>query len=258
MSDTPAPAALGPAPSAPRPGVKTAEAAVERIRAWSENLRSIVAIAEAEVMEACHVIRREHPERDAFAAYVGQRLEGVITPAKAWAYADVWQVGRDHRPVRELALKAPRKAALFVKEFIDVVGEQQLPVPLDEDDVEIARILMSPPRKFREKLRGLVAARRESRDHHPDDLRRLEELEAERDERARAEAAETARRTRADRRKRLRELAQAYAESAAEVLHDIEEHGRPAASARGHIELSNDIVMTALQSVAAAIFEEPE
>lgn len=166
----------------------TAEAAVGRIRAWRESLESIFALAEAEVMEACYVIRREHPDQRAFAAYVGERLAGVITPARAWQYADVWEVGRRHRPVRELALQEPRKAVNFVREFIEAMGEQQLSVPLDEADVEIAELLTSPPRKFRARLREMVAARQAPRDHHPDDLRRIGELEAERDERQAAQA----------------------------------------------------------------------
>lgn len=152
--------------------------AAARIRGWHDSLGAIFALAEADIMECCLAIRRQYPDRDAFGGFVTEHVR-VLTPARAWQLADTWEVARRHRPVRELVAREPKKAIAFVREFTAAAAEEQVPLPLDADDREIADILASPPRRRREHLRELVAARRAPRDRHPDDVARIEELEAE-------------------------------------------------------------------------------
>ena len=162
--------------------------AAARIRAWHESLGAIFALAEADIMECCLAIRTHHKTRETFGAFVAEHVR-VLTPTRAWQLADTWEVAKKHRPVRELVNREPKKAIAFVREFTAAAAQEQVPLPLDADDREIAGILASPPKKRREQLRDLVAARRAPRDHHPDDLERIRELEAEREERDQAAAA---------------------------------------------------------------------
>ena len=152
--------------------------AAARIRGWHESLGKIYAMAEADIMECCLAIRRQYPDEEGFGRFVAEHV-GVLTAARAWQLADTWEVARRHRPVRELVSREPKKAIAFVQEFTAAAVAGQVPLPLDADDREIADILTSPPRKRRERLRDLVAAGRAPRDRHPDDVARLEELEAE-------------------------------------------------------------------------------
>lgn len=66
--------------------------AAARIRAWHESLGAIFALAEADIMECCLAIRREHPGREAFGAFVAEHLAGALTPTRAWQLADTWEV----------------------------------------------------------------------------------------------------------------------------------------------------------------------
>ena len=229
--------------------------AAARIRAWHESLGAIFALGEADIMECCLAIRQQHPGHDAFGTFVGHHLAGVLTPARAWQLADTWEVAKQHRPVRELVNREPKKALAFVREFTAAAAAEQVPLPLDADDRDIAGILASPPKKRRERLRELVAARRAPRDRNPDDVARIQDLEAEQAKRELEATSALMTRTRADIRQRYRSLAIDFSESASELLSDMK--GDPLGkAAREHVEMSNDIAMAALQSVAGAIFPE--
>ena len=158
-------------------------AAAAEIRAWFLTLRTIGTAAETAVMRACWRMRQAHPEQDDFGRFVFNELEGCMTPRKAWLLADTWEVARKNRKVHELAASQPDRAVAFVRDFTDAVEAaggraENLPLPLDDDDREIVALLTAPPKKRREKLRDLVAARRAPRDHHPDDIQQIEDLQA--------------------------------------------------------------------------------
>ena len=160
--------------------LKSAAVAAARIVAWRDMLRTIYATAEAEVMACCAAIRREHPEREAFNRFCAGALHGVLSPAQAWLRADTWEVASRHRPVRELTITQPRKAVAFVAEFIAAAEGEQIELPLDADDREIADLLAAAPKVRRARLRELTAARRAARDKRsPDDVARIAELERE-------------------------------------------------------------------------------
>ncbi len=156
-------------------------AAAAEIRTWFLVLKTVGAAAETKVMRACWRIRQAHPDAEAFGRFVHTQLDNLMTPCKAWLLADTWEVARKNRQVRELTKNKPGEVIAFVRDFTDAVeaagGAAELPLPLDDDDREIVALLTAPPKKRREQLRELVAAQRE-RDRHPDDVRRIRELEA--------------------------------------------------------------------------------
>ena len=160
--------------------LKPAAIAAARILVWRETLQSIFATAEAEVLACCAAIRREHPEREDFNRFCAGALHGVLSPAQAWLRADTWEVARRHRPVRELTVTQPRKAVAFVAEFVAAAEGEQLELPLDADDREIADLLAASPKVRRARLRELTAARRAAREkRNPDDVARIAQLERE-------------------------------------------------------------------------------
>ena len=230
--------------------------AAARIRAWHESLGKIFALAEADIMECCLAIRRNHPGREAFGTFVGVHLAGVLTPTKAWQLADTWEVARQHRPVRELVNREPAKAVAFVREFTAAAADEQVPLPLDADDREITDILAASPKQRRERLRQLVAARKAPRDHHPDDVERICELEAEAERTEREHDRKKA--TRADLLRRYREVATLLGEVASEVALDMDGEKGLAEHSRKHLELSNDIAVSGVQAIAAVIFVEDD
>lgn len=197
MTDGPAPPAETVAPTVralarghrPDWTLVSSEVAAAHIVAWHKTLQAISATAEAEVMAACWAIRREHPDREEFAAFVTMRLEGVMTPGRAWTAAETWELARKHRPIRELTATAPREAIQFVRDF--TAAAEQAPLPLDDDDRTIAGLLAEPPKRRREKLREMAAAARAAGEHrHPDDITRIAELERAQTEAANREAAD--------------------------------------------------------------------
>ena len=134
-----------------------AEQAAERIRAWHDALRSISAVAEAQVMECAAAIRRDYPDREDFHYFVLRKLDGVLDPEKAWLLAETWELSSDHRRLRDLALARPREAMEFARAVTDAgTGAREF---LDDHDLEIAEILEEPPRARLFRLRELLAAR---------------------------------------------------------------------------------------------------
>ena len=155
----------------------TAELAVERILAWRSALTAISAVAEAQILACCAAIRREHPERDEFRAFVSRRLSGSMDPDRAWLMADTWAAARKNRQLRELVARAPAEAIEFVRGMADALSDEEIEA-LDEDDARVTEILAAAPRSRRKRIRALLESDRAARDgRHPDDVRRIEDLE---------------------------------------------------------------------------------
>lgn len=165
-------------PDSPAEGLPALQAA-QRIRTWREVLHAMSATAEAQVMASCWAIRREHVDREAFDAFVARHLDGVLRGDQAWALADTWDAARRNRGIRDLASTRPDEAVALVTGYAEAVPDGGF----DEDDRELVELLAAPPRKRRTRLRELRAAAmaaRENRD--PEDVRRIRELEGERDD----------------------------------------------------------------------------
>ena len=142
----------------------TAIQAVWRIRAWHDAMRTLSAIAEAQVMQACWAIRREHSDRPDFDAFCAAQGLGTIMGApQAWLMAETWDVARRQRPLRELAADRPTDAIEFVKGFVEAGREEDLR-ELDEDDRRVVEILAAPPRARRSKIRTLLESHQERLD----------------------------------------------------------------------------------------------
>ena len=135
---------------------RTALQAVEVIRGWHETLRAISGLAESRIMAATHAIRAEHPEHEAFTAFVGAHLGGVLDAERAWLMSETWAVARKSRAVREFAEAQPVAAIEFVREFVDAGRMEQLEL-LDDTDRRIVELDSLGPRARREKLRELFA-----------------------------------------------------------------------------------------------------
>ena len=232
--------------------------AAARIRAWHESLNAVFAVAEADIMECCLAIRRNHPSREAFGTFVGVHLAGVLTAAKAWLLADTWEIARRHRPVRELVNREPQKAIAFMREFAAAAADEQEPLPFDADDCELTDILAAPPKTRRARLRELIAASKAARDRHPDDIERIRDLEAEAAAAAQERESDRKKATRAELLQRYREVASLLGEVASEVVLDLDDGKEIAKHGREHLELSNDIAMTGVQAVTALIFTEDD
>lgn len=156
----------------------TAMAAVESIRAWRASAEVLFAQIQARVMEACAVIKKEHPGEMAFMNFVNAHLGGVLDARQAWQMANVWEAARGNRELRELATRKPDEAIQFVSEF--VAGPRSPADLIGEHGREAARILTAPPGRRSRMVRDLLAADRAAREsRHPDDVRRIGELEAE-------------------------------------------------------------------------------
>ena len=156
----------------------TAVEAIGRIRIWHEALKTLAAVAEAQIMEACWTIRREFPDRPQFDAVIDTNLSGVLQPDRGWLMAETWGVARRQRDVRQLVSSQPDAAMRFVREFVDAGTAEQLEL-LDEDDQTMAELLSATPRQRRLRIRGLLAAERAAAaGRSPADIRRIEELEA--------------------------------------------------------------------------------
>lgn len=141
---------------------ETPREAADAIRAWRHSLRAIGALAEAQVMAACWTIRQHHPTREAMSAFVAAECGGAISPDRAWLLAETWNACRRQRVLRAVASSQPAEAIAFVREFTAAVSEPGQPslTELDEDDRDVVSILSAPPRRRRERIRALLAARR--------------------------------------------------------------------------------------------------
>ena len=162
----------------PRPA--SAYAAVETIRVCFSLARALWEPLQARVMEACWVIRNEHPDEDDFNAFVAGQLVGTIEPEKAWLAAETWDGARQNRGLRELAVDRPSDALDFVAEFVRVGQQEQLKDPEGETGARALEILSSPARKRNRMLGDLLDAERAAKEQrHPDDVRTIEQQEAE-------------------------------------------------------------------------------
>lgn len=141
----------------------TAIQAVEQIRAWHEALRSISAVAEVRVLEACWTIRREHPERADFNRLVGGHLDGILEPDRAWLMAETWEASRHSKRLRDATVRDPDHAIAFVREFVET-GHQERLRALDDGDREVISILTDRPSKRRARIRALIETYQESLD----------------------------------------------------------------------------------------------
>lgn len=135
------------------------EEAVARIRVWRSALQVISAVAEAQVMAACWVMRRQSRDREAFGRLVDDRLRGVLSLDRALAMAKTWEVARRQRALRSLAMSDPGDAILFVRDFAEAVPRDL--DELDEDDQQVAALLAAPPRVRRARLREMIQGRLE-------------------------------------------------------------------------------------------------
>lgn len=160
-------ALMAKAPAAPAREL-TAIQAVEQIRAWHEALRSISAVAEVRILEACWTIRRERPEREDFNALVGGHLDGILEPDRAWLMAETWDAARRSRRLREVAVREPDSAIAFVREFVDGGRAERLQ-SLDDEDHEVISILTDRPAQRRSRIRALIEGHQERLDLETDE-----------------------------------------------------------------------------------------
>ena len=140
---------------------RTSMEAIARIRAWRSAMASLSAIAEAEVMAACWLIRREHQTRAAFISFFRRHdPDQCISGEHAWLMAETWEVSRRQRSLRELTTRRPDEAIAFVREFVDAGREADLE-ELDANDRKVAEILSSAPRRRSARIRALIESHEE-------------------------------------------------------------------------------------------------
>ena len=241
--------------SAPPPA--TAAAAVQTIRTCRGLARVLWEAIEAKVLEACWVIRREHPDRPAFVAYVARQLDGEMDPERAWLAAETWDVARSNRRVRELAVDRPTDAMDFVAEFVREGREAELKAPDSEIGRRSVEILTAPKKKRDRMLHDLLDAERAAKARrHPDDVRTIERQALELDDlRGRVDPRPTARQTL---RECLAEMNRIEGELA-EVAGRLAETA-PAAdgSLRLQLQVASDSIDGRSQELAEALLESEE
>ncbi|MYD99746.1 MAG: hypothetical protein F4Y03_00495 [Alphaproteobacteria bacterium] len=157
---------------------RTAAAAVEAIRACRDALRVLWDAMESRVMESCWVIRREIPDREAFTAYVRERLDGVMEADRAWAAAAAWDAARSNRDLRRLASRRPAEAVDYMYEFVKAGREDLAGGDVgDEAQRRAVEILSAPAAKRTRMVRRLIESERTGRS--PEDAALIEAQEAE-------------------------------------------------------------------------------
>lgn len=123
--------------------------------------------------------------QEAFAAFVGERLAGVVEADHAWTMAETWDVARENRQLRDFVRSDPDEAVRLVSDLAEAATDEGQPMlALDEDDRRVTEVMAAPKRQRRSILRELVRSAREGQARSPEDVRRIEELERERDEAA--------------------------------------------------------------------------
>ncbi len=233
----------------------TALQAMQRIKAWHATIRQLMAVAEAQVMEALWVIRREHPGQARFAEFLASQ-DSPVAPDKAWLMAQTWDAARRNRGLRELTRAAPDQALELVREFIEAGNAEQLH-DLDEDDAQVAALLSAPPRARRTRLRELIKAGQAAREgRNPDDIARIERLEAEREARQAAAGADGVTDLDAHPRTRLRKAIAELREAESRIAHladDLESLLTTAsANARAQVLATTDVAIGALERISGA------
>lgn len=145
----------------------TAIGAAHRIHAWHTTLTEVARVAHAQIMESWWVIRREHPERPDFDAFLAaQGLDRFADPEQAWLMADTWDVARKQRSLRDLAADHPSDAISFVWEFVEKGRAEDLR-KLGENHPKVAEILSLPSRKRTAAIHDLLEYRQERLDLAP-------------------------------------------------------------------------------------------
>ena len=147
----------------------TALRAAERIRVDVALLTELANLFHRRLMESAWYIRREYPEPEDFERfYRSQGLERAIGVPQAWKYAEVWEVMRKQRGLRDLAADQPKRAIAFVDRYLEAVGEKAVR-ELDEDDPGLAEFMSLSPKKQKERFRALNESYQERLDLEPTD-----------------------------------------------------------------------------------------
>ena len=154
--------------------------AAQHIRVVVAFTRTIAEIAEAQIMEAAWIVRRDYPERGGFDRFVAEQgLDETMSPDRVWRYAETWDAVRASRPLRELAQRRPGEAISLIAEYRDAGGDTEA---LDAADLHVQQALSLPKRKraslFREMARSHLAA---SAGRNPADVEQIRTLSEERD-----------------------------------------------------------------------------
>lgn len=247
----------------------SADEAEAELASWIRLKNCLGTIAEIRGAVCCWVIRGAFPDQESFSNRILAKFGGEVTPGEAWELADHWELCRQNRQIHEAAISRPAKAQDATRRLMIAVREERarngvdttLPLPLNDEDKEVGRILALPAKKQLAEWRKLVAARDAAREgRHPDDIARIQELEAKQQqaERDRAEASGEKKATRAQLLGKYREAATLLGEMASEVAHHLDGEKSLAEHSRKHLELSNDIAVTGVQAVAALIFTEDD
>ena len=232
---------------------RTALDAVSRIRIWRSVLQSLSGLAEAQIMEACWVVRREHPSRARCVAWLQERAP-ELDADRCWSMALAWDAARRHRPLRDLAATRGGEAARLVRSLVDAGAPAETDEELDDVGREVVDIMSSPASRRTARLREMVEHYRASRDGR-DWRAARDRAVAERD----ALAAELA-----DRRARpAARLADAAAEledeerELAALRRRIEESAAAAGGAlRDRLILAADRAIGHLEAISAAAMGE--
>ena len=153
--------------------------AAQHIRVVVAFTRTIAEMAEAQIMEAAWIVRRDYPERGGFDRFVAEQLGETMSPDRVWRYAETWDAVRASRPLRELAQRRPGEAVSLIAEYRDAGGDTEA---LDAADRHVQQALSQPKRTrarlFREMARSHLAA---SAGRNPADVEQIRTLSEERD-----------------------------------------------------------------------------
>ena len=153
--------------------------AAQHIRVVVAFTRTIAEMAEAQIMEAAWIVRRDYPERGGFDRFVAEQLGETMSPDRVWRYAETWGAIRASRPLRELAQRRPGEAISLIAEYRDAGGDTEA---LDAADRHVQQALSKPKRTrarlFREMARSHLAA---SAGRNPADVEQIRTLSEERD-----------------------------------------------------------------------------
>ena len=153
------------------------------IRACQTIWQGMAVQIEARVMDACRRIRGVYADRDAFSEFVSYELHGILEPNLAWQMANMWEAARHDHKVAQLVVEAPETALALVSGFTLARakdGHTLAAADLDEHEQEFNKLLALSPKDRRKKLQQMNAERRAPLEaHNPEDVARIEKLEAE-------------------------------------------------------------------------------
>ncbi len=139
----------------------TALQGAQRLQALGETARALGQWLELRMAQAAWAIRRELPERAAYARYV-RDYAPAVSPASAWRLAETWEVVRRNRELRELADGRPREALRLVGDLLDAAGAAGADAA-GADERRLAEVAALPKRRRKAALRAMFAALDEAR-----------------------------------------------------------------------------------------------